>query len=85
MNFVYKFLIFVHVVWDINSFTMRTNVDIDDTLLKKAMKLSQSKTKKEAINEGLKALILIEQQKKILKLKGNVTWEGNLSEMRDAG
>ena len=63
---------------------MRTNVDVDGTLLEKAMKLSQAKTKKEAINEGLKALILIKQQKKILKLRGSVTWEGNLAEMRYA-
>ena len=64
--------------------SMRTNVDINDTLLKEAMKLSKAKTKKEAINEGLKSLILIEQQKKILNLKGSVTWKGNLAEMRNA-
>ena len=62
---------------------MRTNIDIDDRLMQKAMKLSKAKTKKEAVEEALKALIQREQQRKILKLKGNVTWEGNLAEMRN--
>ena len=61
---------------------MRTNIDIDDELMQRAMKLSKAKTKKEAVEEGLKALILLEQQKKILKVMGNVTWEGNLAQMR---
>ncbi len=62
---------------------MRTNIDIDDSLMQKAMKLSKAKTKKEAVEQALKALIQREQQRKILKLKGNVTWEGNLAEMRN--
>lgn len=62
---------------------MRTNIEIDDALLKKAMKLSRAKTKKEVINQSLRALIQIEQQKKMLKLEGKVTWEGNLAEMRN--
>lgn len=50
--------------------------------MQRAMKLSKAKTKKDTVEEGLKALILLEQQKKILKVMGNVTWEGNLAQMR---
>ena len=62
---------------------MRTNIEIDDQLMQKAMKLSNASTKKETIERALKALIQREQQRKILKLKGSVVWEGNLAEMRN--
>ncbi len=62
---------------------MRTNIEIDDQLMQKAMKLSNTKTKKETVEEALKALIQREQQRRMLKLKGNVVWEGNLAEMRE--
>ena len=61
---------------------MRTNIEIDGTLMREAMKLSKSKTKKETVEEALKALIQLEQQKKMLGLVGTVVWEGNLAEMR---
>ena len=61
---------------------MRTNIEIDDQLMEKAMKLSNASTKKETVEQALKALIRREQQRKILKLKGKVVWEGNLAEMR---
>ena len=62
---------------------MRTNIEIDDQLMQKAMQLSNTKTKKETVEQALKALIQREQQRKILKLKGSVVWEGNLAEMRN--
>ena len=62
---------------------MRTNLEIDDKLMKKAMKLSGSATKKATVEEALKALIQREQQKKILDVLGKVTWEGNLAQMRN--
>ncbi|MGB3778690.1 MAG: type II toxin-antitoxin system VapB family antitoxin [Tunicatimonas sp.] len=61
---------------------MRTNIEIDDQLMQKAMKLSNTKTKKETVEEALKALIQVEQQKNMLGLIGTVVWEGNLAEMR---
>ncbi len=62
---------------------VRTNIEIDDQLMQKAMQLSNTKTKKETVEQALKALIQREQQRKILKLKGSVVWEGNLAEMRN--
>ena len=62
---------------------MRTNIEIDDQLMRTAMKLSNTKTKKETVEHTLRALIQREQQRRMLKLKGNVVWEGNLAEMRE--
>ncbi len=61
---------------------MRTNIEIDDQLMQRAMKLSKAKTKKETVEQALKTLIQVEQQKKMLGLIGTVVWEGNLAEMR---
>ncbi|MCX5903884.1 MAG: type II toxin-antitoxin system VapB family antitoxin [Proteobacteria bacterium] len=61
---------------------MRTNIIIDDKLMSEAAKLSQLKTKKAVVEEGLKLLIRIKKQEHIRKLKGKLKWEGDLEKMR---
>ena len=61
---------------------MRTNVVINDDLMKSALKESGLKTKKEAIEEGLKLLVQVKSQKKIKNFRGKLKWSGNLEEMR---
>lgn len=61
---------------------MRTNVIIDDNLMDSALKMSGLKTKKEAIEEGLKLLVETRSQLKIKDLRGKLKWTGNLDEMR---
>lgn len=61
---------------------MRTNIVIDDNLMEAALKASGYTTKKEAVEQGLKLLVLRSQQQEIRKLRGRVKWEGNLEEMR---
>lgn len=61
---------------------MRTNIVIDDKLMDDALKASGYSTKKEAVEQGLKLLILRSQQQDIRKLRGRVKWEGDLDEMR---
>ena len=61
---------------------MRTNIIIDDDLMKEALKLSGLKTKKATVELGLKTLIRLKKQEKIKKLKGKLRWEGNLDELR---
>ncbi len=61
---------------------MRTNIDIDDELMKKALALSGLRTKKAVVEEALKLLIRLRDQRKILELAGKVRWEGNLDEIR---
>ena len=61
---------------------MRTNIIIDDKLMKQALKLSGAKTKREAVELGLKTLVQLRQQDKIRELFGKIHWEGDLDDMR---
>jgi Arc/MetJ family transcription regulator len=62
--------------------TMRTNVVIDDDLMESALKASGKKTKKDAIEEGLKLLVRMKGQERIRGFRGRLKWTGNLEEMR---
>jgi Arc/MetJ family transcription regulator len=61
---------------------MRTNIVIDDRLMNDALKATGLKTKKEAVELGLKTLIKLNQQAKIKELKGKLKWDGDLDAMR---
>ena len=60
----------------------RTNIELDDKVLKEAFKLTDIKTKKDLVNYALEELVKKCRRKKILELEGKVKWEGNLNEMR---
>ncbi len=61
---------------------MRTNIVIDDSLLAEAMQVSQSRTKKAAVETGLRLLIQIKKQERIRNLRGKLHWDGNLDDLR---
>ena len=61
---------------------MRTNIDIDDNLMDSVLKASGLKTKKEAVEAGLKLLLQMNSQSKIKEFRGKLAWSGNLEEMR---
>jgi Arc/MetJ family transcription regulator len=61
---------------------MRTNIVIDDQLMAEALKATGLQTKKEAVEEGLKALIRLKKQADVRSLKGKLKWEGSLDDMR---
>ncbi len=61
---------------------MRTNIDIDDRLMRHAMRSSGARTKRAAVEEGLRLLIQTRGQKSIRRLRGKVTWEGDLDASR---
>jgi Arc/MetJ family transcription regulator len=61
---------------------MRTNIEIDDELMKKALKYSKLKTKKEIINEALNAYVKYQMRLNLLSLQGKVKWIGDLDKMR---
>ncbi|MBN1424100.1 type II toxin-antitoxin system VapB family antitoxin [Candidatus Fermentibacteria bacterium] len=61
---------------------MRTNVVIDDNLMLRAMRTSGCRTKRSAIESGLRLLVQVNSQKKLRALKGKIAWEGDLEEMR---
>lgn len=62
---------------------MRTNIDIDEELMKEVMALTGAKTKKQAVEEALKDQL---RRKKaahaLLALRGKIEWEGGLDAMR---
>jgi Arc/MetJ family transcription regulator len=61
---------------------MRTNIDIDEELLTKAMEAAGTTTKKATVEEALRRLIQnLERRKAIAELRG-IGWEGDLDEMR---
>lgn len=61
---------------------MRTNIVIDDDLMKQARMLTGYKTKKETVEEGLRLLIAQKNQETIRKMRGKLNWEGDLDAMR---
>ena len=61
---------------------MLTNIVIDDQLMIDAMKATGLKTKREAVEEGLKALIILKKQSEVRSLRGKLKWEGDLDDMR---
>jgi Arc/MetJ family transcription regulator len=61
---------------------MRTNIEIDDQLMRKAMRSSGARTKKAAVEAALRLLVEIKEQSSILRLRGKVHWEGDLNKSR---
>ena len=61
---------------------MRTNIEIDDNLMRQAMSSAKTKTKRETVEAGLRTLVRLKKQEGVRRLRGKVHWEGNLGEMR---
>jgi Arc/MetJ family transcription regulator len=57
---------------------MRTNIIIDDELMTDVLKLTGIKSKREAVEQGLRILLALKQQEKIKQFKGALKWEGDL-------
>jgi Arc/MetJ family transcription regulator len=63
---------------------MRTNIEINQSLINEAQKLSKAATKKKVVELALENFIKMLKRKKMLDYRGKVVWEGNLDEMRKA-
>jgi Arc/MetJ family transcription regulator len=61
---------------------MRTNIVIDDKLMRDTLRATGLKTKREVVEEGLRALLRLHKQAEIRKLFGKVEWQGDLDAMR---
>lgn len=61
---------------------MRTNIVIDDNLINEAMTLGNLKTKKEAVEAGLKVFVKLKRQEQLRSLRGKLKWDGDLEKMR---
>jgi len=55
---------------------MRSNIEIDDTLLRKALKASGLSTKRAVVEEGLRLLIKVKGQASIRRLRGKIDFDG---------
>ncbi len=60
---------------------MRTNIEIDDALMADVLRATGLKTKREAVEQGLRSLLRQQAVKTLLSLRG-VGWEGDLDAMR---
>jgi Arc/MetJ family transcription regulator len=61
---------------------MRTNIDIDDRLMRQAMRSSGARTKRAAVEAGLRLLIQTKGQRSIRHLRGKVAWHGDVHASR---
>lgn len=64
---------------------MRTNIVIDDALMADAMKATGLKTKREAVELGLRTLVRLRRQEEIRRFRGKLAWTGDLDAMRSDG
>lgn len=62
---------------------MRTNIEIDDRLMKQAMKATGATTKKAAVEAALRKVVQLKKQEGIKRLRGKVQWVGDLDAMRE--
>jgi len=60
----------------------RTNVELDDRLVREGMRRFKCKSKRELVHLALSELLRDAKRKELLTLRGQVRWEGNLDEMR---
>ena len=61
---------------------VRTNIEIDDDLMREAMRASGERTKRAVVERGLRLLVETRGQSRIRRLRGKVTWRGDLDESR---
>jgi Arc/MetJ family transcription regulator len=61
---------------------MRTNILIDDKLMRDALRATGLKTKREAVDLGLRTLLRLSRQGEIRRLRGKLGWQGDLEAMR---
>ena len=62
----------------------RTNIDIDDELMREAMRCSGARTKRAVVEEGLHLLIQTRGQASLRRLRGKVAWDGDLNVSRQS-
>ncbi len=61
---------------------VRTNIVIDDKLMKETLRTTGLKTKREVVELGLRTLLRLGQQAQVRRLRGKLAWVGDLEAMR---
>ena len=62
---------------------MRTNIELDEELIRSAMEVSGAKTKRAAVEQALRLMLRLKAQEGARQLRGTVAWEGDLNTMRE--
>lgn len=62
---------------------MRTNIVIDETLMRETLKATGLKTKREVVDLGLRTLLQLQRQAEVLKYRGKLRWDGDLDRHED--
>jgi Arc/MetJ family transcription regulator len=75
---IHKDMLFIHI----EVVNLRTNIEIDDRLMKAAMRDSRASTKKDTVEAALRLLTATHNQGSIRRLRGKVRWHGNLEVSR---
>jgi Arc/MetJ family transcription regulator len=63
---------------------MRTNIEIEDDLMREALRVSGESTKRAVVERALQLLVQTYRQASIKRLRGKVTWRGDLNESRQS-
>jgi Arc/MetJ family transcription regulator len=61
---------------------MRTNIVIDDKLMRDTLRATGLRTKRDAVELGLQTLLRLSRQAEIRRWRGKLAWQGDLSAMR---
>lgn len=61
---------------------MRTNIDLDEKLMRRAAKLTSLKTKREIVHRGVELLVRLKEQERIRRYRGKLRWRGDLESSR---
>jgi len=63
---------------------MRTNIELNERLIREARRLSGLKTKRAIVEEALRLMVRMYRQKQVRKLRGKLEWKGDLEKMRES-
>jgi len=61
---------------------MRTNIVIDDKLMRDTLRATGLNSKREAVETALRTLLRLSKQEQIRGLRGKLAWQGDLNAMR---
>jgi Arc/MetJ family transcription regulator len=61
---------------------VRTNIVIDEKLMKETLRLTGLKTMREAVELGLRTIVRLRKQQEIRRFRGKLPWQGDLDAMR---
>ncbi|MEE9230673.1 MAG: type II toxin-antitoxin system VapB family antitoxin [Acidobacteriota bacterium] len=63
---------------------MRTNLELDEELIKRAKRLTGLETEQAVVHEALRVLVRFREQEGVKPLRGKLRWEGSLDDQRNA-